>query len=141
MAKQVINKTITINAAPEKVWDALTNPEKTKQYFFRCEVQSDWKPGSSIIFKGEPAPGQNIELKGKIIQIQPGQLLKYTVNHSTEPGYSTVTDVLKYQDGKTILSISDDVGETPGVEERIKKSEQGWEMVLNGLKQLVEKKS
>ncbi len=141
MDTHVINKSITINATPEKVWDALTNPEKTKQYFFRCEVHSDWKTGGPIIFRGEPTPGQKTELKGRILQIQPRQLLKYTLNHSDESGYSTVTDVLKYENGKTTLTISDDIGDTPGAEDRYKKSEQGWEMVLNGLKQLVEKKA
>ncbi len=141
MEKHVINKSISINSTLEQVWDALTNPEKTKQYFFKCEVHSDWKTGSAIVFRGEPSPGQKTELKGKIVQIQPRQLLKYTLNHSAEPGYSTVTDILKYENGKTTLTISDDVGDTPGAEDRYKKSEQGWEMILNGLKQLLEKTS
>ena len=138
--EHVINKSITINATPEKVWEALTSPEKTKQYFFRCEVHSDWKPGSPIVFTGESSPGQKTELKGQIVQVHPLRLLKYTLNHSAEPGYSTVTDVLKYENGRTTLTISDDVGDTPGIADRYKKSEQGWDMVLNGLKELLEKK-
>ena len=39
----IVKKEITINATPAEVWDALTNPEKTKEYFFNCEVHSDWK--------------------------------------------------------------------------------------------------
>jgi len=37
---------ILIHSAPEKVWDALTNGETTKQYFFEETIVSDWKKGS-----------------------------------------------------------------------------------------------
>ena len=40
---------ITINASIEKVWDALVNPEKIKQYMFGSDVISDFKEGSKII--------------------------------------------------------------------------------------------
>ena len=43
MKNHVVKKTITIKAEPAAVWDALTNPEKTKRYFFNCRVISDWK--------------------------------------------------------------------------------------------------
>lgn len=40
MKKFIVKKKITVNAEPSEVWDALTNPEKTKEYFFNCEVFS-----------------------------------------------------------------------------------------------------
>jgi Activator of Hsp90 ATPase homolog 1-like protein len=36
-----------IHTTPEKLWDALTNPDVTKQYFFGESIVSDWKKGSS----------------------------------------------------------------------------------------------
>lgn len=33
----IVKKTIQIKANPEKVWEALTNPEKTKKYFLVAE--------------------------------------------------------------------------------------------------------
>ena len=42
MKDYVVKQKVTINAAPELVWDALTDPEKTKQYFFNCRVISSW---------------------------------------------------------------------------------------------------
>ena len=38
---------IKINADKNEVWDALTNPDKIKQYFFGTNANSDWKKGSS----------------------------------------------------------------------------------------------
>ena len=35
-----------IRATPQRVWDALTKSEFTKQFFFGRTVESDWKQGS-----------------------------------------------------------------------------------------------
>ena len=48
----IVKKTIILSAEVSKVWDALTNPEQTKQYMFGCEAISDWQIGSPLIWKG-----------------------------------------------------------------------------------------
>ena len=35
-----------IRAAPQRIWDALTRSELTKQFFFGRTVESDWRKGS-----------------------------------------------------------------------------------------------
>jgi len=140
----VVRKNIRLKAEPAVVWDALTNPEKTKQYFFNCEVHSDWKAGSPIVWKGRIFLFKKIELKGTIVRIQPERMLRYTLKNEqdkTNPkSFSTVTEELVYQNGITTLSISDDVGTGPGAEARYNKSLKGWDSVLKGLKKLVEEK-
>ena len=44
-----------IEATPEKVWNALTDPEMTKAYWVRHRNQSDWKPGSAWRHEGRGA--------------------------------------------------------------------------------------
>jgi uncharacterized protein YndB with AHSA1/START domain len=139
----VVRKKINLKATPEQVWDALTKPELTKQFFYKCEVFSDWKPGSAISFKRKFL-WMNFELKGKILEIVPGKLLRYTLTNSKSGGndpanFSTVTDELTYQDGLTTLSITDDVGAAKGAEKRYKRSLKGWDKILEGLKGLVER--
>jgi uncharacterized protein YndB with AHSA1/START domain len=136
----VVRKRIAIKAPDSAVWDALTNPEKTKKYFFHCKVYSDWKQGSPIVFKGRLFFIIKIEMKGEIKQIKHGKLLKYTIaNASDKSGTtSTVTDELKFENGETVLTITDDVGRGAGAEKRYEKSMKGWDKVLNGLKELVE---
>ena len=56
---------IHINATTDKVWEALTTPEIIKKYFFGTDAVSDWKVGSSLIFKGE-WEGKKYEDKKKI---------------------------------------------------------------------------
>jgi len=41
MEKLIVQNTVTINATPAKVWDALVNPAQTKKYMFGCETVSE----------------------------------------------------------------------------------------------------
>ena len=140
MKEYIVRKKIKIKAKPSEVWDALTNPEKTKKYFFGCRVISDWKEGSTITFRGRIFFVIKIEMKGKIVKAEPGQLLEYTLKNSggDEKTFSRVTDKLTYENGVTTLSITDDVGQGKGAEKRYNRSVKGWDKILNGLKELVE---
>src|SRR5947207_15283624 len=40
---------VTIAASPEEVWDALTKPEQTRQYFYGSEYETTWEPGSPYL--------------------------------------------------------------------------------------------
>jgi uncharacterized protein YndB with AHSA1/START domain len=137
MKDYIVKKNITINAPAQIVWDALTNPEKTKEYFFNCRVLSDWKAGSPIVFKGRMFWIIPIEMKGTIKKITSGKLLQYTLSNRGK-STSTVTDELTETDGKTTLHITDDVGQGEGAEKRYHKSVKGWDKILKGLKDLVE---
>ena len=66
MKELIIKKSIKINSNSTKVWDVLTNPEHTKEYMFGCEVISDWKIGSPIIWKGLDG---KVYVKDKIVGI------------------------------------------------------------------------
>lgn len=141
MDSYIVIKRITIMAEPKEVWEALTNPELTQKYFFRCKVFSTWKEGDPITFRGRMFLIKKIEFSGKILKVEPERLLKYTlVNEGGTDGASTstVTDELRYVKGETILSITDDVGGGPGAEKRYERSKRGWDKVLRGLKGVVE---
>ncbi len=140
MNSYIVHSQITINASPIEVWDALTNPAKTKEYFFHCAVFSEWKVGSDITFKGKIFLIKKIEMSGKILSIEPEKHLKYTLGNSSDEhgSHSTVTEELTYENGQTTLSVSDDVGGGEGAEERYERSAEGWKKILKGLKELVE---
>jgi uncharacterized protein YndB with AHSA1/START domain len=142
MNEFIVKKKVAIKAKPSQVWDALTNPEKTKKYFFNCEVFSEWKAGSSITFKGKIFLIKKIEMKGKIVKIEPEKLLQYILKNGgssdNSSNFSTVTDELIYENGVTTLSITDDIGIGEGAEKRFQRSQKGWDKILEGLKKLVE---
>lgn len=141
--QHIVRKTIVINAPAADVWEALTNPELTRKYFYGCRVHSDWKQGSEITFKRRFL-WMKIEMKGQIIKAEPGKLLQYTLENKAKgkqpASRSMVTDALQADGNKTILSITDDVGAGEGAEKRYERSVKGWDKVLNGLKDLLEKR-
>ena len=73
----MVTRSVTLNASPERVWEALTHPGMTRQYFYNCEVQCDWEPGSKLRWIGNYR-GREIDEEGKIIEIIPGRLIKYS---------------------------------------------------------------
>ena len=132
--------TITIDAPTSKVWDALTRPDLVKQYLFGTDVITDWKVGSPIRYKGV-WQGKAYEDKGKVVQFVPGKLLVSTFWSSLEglpdtpENYKTVSYEVTAQGSQTLLTITQDNNES---EEAARHSEQNWQMVMQGLKKLVE---
>ncbi len=144
MSQHIVTKAIRINATPERVWQALTDPEQTRRYFFNAEVLSSFQPGHSITFRGRIFWIIPYEMTGTVLQAEPGRLLQYTLHNGKDKdgkNMSTVTDTLMYENGQTLLTITDDVGEAPGADKRIARSGKGWDKILSGLKKEVEKQA
>ena len=138
--EMIANATTSIDASIEKVWDALTNAEMIKKYMFGTTVNSDWKPGSNITWKGE-WQGKAYEDKGEILQIKPKSLLQYTHFSplagvpDTQENYHTVTIRLTQENGSTSVHLSQDNNKS---EDARKHSENNWNMMLSELKKLLE---
>jgi len=145
MEKEIIlKKEITINAPVEKVWEALIKPEWTSKYMYNCDAISDWKKGSPLIWKGHE--DGKIYVKGNVVDIKPENLLAFTTfdPNSELPdvpaNYTKVTYKLTGDHGKTKLSVTDgDFAKVGDGEKRFNESQSGWHMVLNKLKEEVEK--
>ncbi len=137
----IAKASISINAPVGRVWDALTNPEVIRQYMFGTNVISDWKEGSPIVWKGE-WEGKKYEDKGLILKLEPGRLIQYSHfsplsgQQDSPENYHTVTIELSGKGNQTFVSLLQDNNET---EEARKHSENNWEMMLDGLKKLLEK--
>ncbi len=132
---------IIINAPTSKVWQALTNPEIIKQYFFGTDTVTDWKIGSPIIFKGE-WQGKKYQDKGTILNFEPNKQIKYSYWSSmsgTEDrpeNYANVTYDVSENSNGTMVTITQDNIPTEKSKEQ---SEQHWGKVLADLKTLMEK--
>ncbi|MCL5257970.1 MAG: SRPBCC domain-containing protein [Patescibacteria group bacterium] len=142
MDKNLIAKVSTIINTPiAQVWEALTKPEIIKQYMFGTNVVSDWKVGSSIVWKGE-WQGKSYEDKGKILKFEEERILQYshfsplTGKPDVPENYHTVTIELFSDGTQTTVTLSQDNNAT---EEDREHSEKNWQMMLDGLKKLLEK--
>ncbi|MEP6677042.1 MAG: SRPBCC family protein [Ferruginibacter sp.] len=134
---------ITIDKPVSKVWEALTKPELIKKYFFGTDTHTDWKPGSPIRFTGE-YQGKKYEDKGTILDVETNKFIKYNYWSSMSgiedkpENYVNITYDLNELDGKTVLTI---VQENIPDEKMKAHSEENWKKVLQGLKDMLEKKT
>jgi uncharacterized protein YndB with AHSA1/START domain len=150
MSDQIfVKNTIIINAPASKVWDSLTNPGQTKKYMFGCETVSDWKPGSSLLWRGNYEGKEMVFVKGNIIDIEPFSLLSYTTIDPNNPSvkdvpenYLTVTYILKEEDGQTVFTVMQrDYSKVAEGEKRYLEAYnngEGWNPILVAIKNLVE---
>ncbi|MBX4258620.1 SRPBCC domain-containing protein [Clostridium estertheticum] len=142
MSKGLVAKEeIEISADVSKVWDALINPELIKRYLFGTQAISDWKIGSTIIFRGE-WEGNAYEDKGLILKLDVNKIFQYAYWTSFSEledkpeNYVNITYELIERDRKTILTITQDKIET---EEASDMTSKNWKVVLKGIKEIVEK--
>jgi uncharacterized protein YndB with AHSA1/START domain len=145
MEELVVKKFLEIDASAADVWDALTNPEKTKKYMFGSEVESDWKVGSTILWKGVVEGKEVVHLKGVIEEVEPGRMVRYSCfwpgsGDEDEPSnYTHVTYELSERDGRTLLTVSqgDFSKFTDGVI-RFNHTIESWDAVFLALQELLE---
>jgi uncharacterized protein YndB with AHSA1/START domain len=132
---------VEIDAPAEKVWDALTNPAKVKQYMHGTEMSTDWNEGGPITWRGE-WQGRAYEDKGTVLAVERERLLKYTHwspmggSEDLPENYHTVTYELSSEDGKTVLKLTQD--NNASEEEAEKMAANNWGPVLQGLKKTAE---
>ncbi|HEU4319822.1 MAG TPA: SRPBCC domain-containing protein [Acidimicrobiia bacterium] len=63
-----------IRATAEEVWDAITNPDMTVQYFYGTAVESDWEVGSTMNYV---YPDGRVASEGHIISIDPPKRIEF----------------------------------------------------------------
>jgi uncharacterized protein YndB with AHSA1/START domain len=139
-ANLIAEAEIEVESTIEEVWDALVNPSKIKKYMFGTDVESDWKEGSKITWKGE-WEGKKYEDKGEILAIEPRERLQYShfsplTGEPDIPGnYHTVTIELSEDDDEVIVRLTQDNNKTEKGKEH---SEKNWSMMLEQLKKFLE---
>ncbi len=137
-----LSKSIIIKTTKAKVWEALTNPELIKKYFFGTECITDWKKGSPILYKGT-WDGQAYEDKGNIIDIEKEKFILYNFWSSfsgTEDipeNYAQIRYDLDEKNSETVLKVIQGGFQT---KELLETSEKNWSYTLEELKKMLEEK-
>jgi uncharacterized protein YndB with AHSA1/START domain/DNA-binding transcriptional ArsR family regulator len=73
---------ICIRTTPERLWQALTDGELTKQYYYGTEVRSDMAVGSPFRYFDA---GDQLQLDGEILEIDPPRRLVTTFSAVWSP--------------------------------------------------------
>jgi uncharacterized protein YndB with AHSA1/START domain len=110
MAELVIRKRVEIAAPIDVVWKVLTDNEFIPQYMFGCYAETDWQPGSPLLWKG--AADQKLYVKGQVVAFDAPRRLEYTVIDPNSEiadipeNYLTMVYALTEAGGGTVFEIA-----------------------------------
>jgi uncharacterized protein YndB with AHSA1/START domain/DNA-binding transcriptional ArsR family regulator len=127
---------IYIKTTPERLWQAITDPEMRRIYTFGVGVDSDWAPGSH--YKAATCDGQTIS-EGENLEVDPPRRLVQSFramwgDDVKSEGTSRVTwEIQQVADSCRLTVIHDQLRE--GANDQLYG---GWPMILSGLKTLLE---
>jgi uncharacterized protein YndB with AHSA1/START domain len=128
---------IYIKTTPERLWEAITDPEMRAKYSFGVKTESDWSAGSSY---KSAVPGVIDIAEGENLEVDPPRKLvqSFTALWSDEvksAGSSRVTwEIGKVSDDSVCLTVTHDQLPDGANSELFG----GWPMILSGLKTLLE---
>ena len=128
---------IYIKTTPERLWEALTDPDLRAKYSFGVRVNGDFKPGSK--WEGTTADGSRVLMAGETLEADPPNRLvqSFHAQWSDEvdrEGTSRVTyEIRQIEDSCRLVVTHDELRD--GAHEELYG---GWPMILSGLKTLLE---
>lgn len=142
MTDHVARAEVTVDAAPDTVWRALTDPEQVRSWMVGTELSTDWQVGSPISWKGQ-MNGRPYEDKGEVLANDEPRRLSFThysplMGQEDRPeNYHTVTYELTPAGGGdgTTVTLSQDGNES---QEQAEQFSANWQSMLDALKQTVE---
>lgn len=122
-----------IRTTPDKLWDALTNPEMTKHFYYGGRVQADLRVGGRFSYLD---PEGKVNLDGEVIEIDPPKKLVTTFKATWSPPEGQITRVMYEIEPmgevcKFTLTHYDYEKAMAGIET-------GWPMIIAGMKTLLE---
>jgi uncharacterized protein YndB with AHSA1/START domain len=127
-----------IRTTPEKLWQALTLPEFTRQYWAETWQDCDWKPGASWKLM---IPDGRVGDSGEILKIDPPRKLVLSWRNEFKPelkpeGYSRLTYELEPEGESVKLTLMHEI-DVPD-SKLIDAVSNGWPHLLASLKSLLE---
>jgi uncharacterized protein YndB with AHSA1/START domain len=127
---------VFIKTTPERLWEAITDPEQRKKYSFGVETHSDWTPGSEY---SSGIPGVVDIASGRNVEVDPPRLLVQTFDalwsdEVKAQGTTRVTwEIAPVGSSCRLTVIHDQLPPSANAE-----LYGGWPMILSGLKTLLE---
>lgn len=137
--KPAIVYTIYIAATPEKVWQALTTAEFSRQYFSGFAIEADLRIGGAFVAR---APDGSVHIGGEVLECDPPRKLTVTWNVNwpalvEKLGPTLVTYLIEPAGDAvklTMLQSHDrDIGD-----DILSGGREGWPAILSSLKSVLE---
>ena len=126
---------IYIHTTPERLWEAITDPEIRSKYNFGARVESEWTPGSRLVMC---APKVDLG-EGEVLEVDPPRRLVHTMtalwsDEVKREGASRVTWAIEPVGDSCHLTVTHDQLRD-GANDQLYG---GWPMILSGLKTWLE---
>jgi uncharacterized protein YndB with AHSA1/START domain len=127
-----------IRTTPERLWQALTDPETMRRYWFGMHQESEWTPGAAWSLKF--ADGRTAD-SGEVIEIDPPRRLVLKWHNQFKPelaaeGPARCTIELEPVEHAVKLTITHAIDRSPS--KFIEAVSGGWPRILSNLKSLLE---
>src|SRR5712675_1183396 len=137
--KPAIVYTIYIASTPEKVWQALTTAEFSRQYFSGFAIEAELKVGGAFIAR---APDGSVHISGEVIECDPPRRLTITWNVNwpalvEKLGPTLVTYQIEPAGDAVRLTLIQ-AHDRPIDDDILSGGRQGWPAILSSLKSLLE---
>ncbi len=129
---------IYIRVTPEKLWQALTDPETSPKYFVGTRFESEWTKGALWRLL---IPDGRVADAGEVLEVEPGKRLALSWRNEFMPevreeGFSRMTCELEPEGTSTKLTLTHEMNR-PG-SRLIAGVSSGWPHILSSLKSLLE---
>jgi len=126
-----------IRTTPEKLWQALTEPEFTRQFWYGTWQDCAWKKGASWKIM---IPDGRVADSGEVLEIEPNKRLVLSWRSEfvglREEGYSRMTYLLEPQGDVVKFTVTHEMDRPDS--KFIEGVSGGWPSIISSLKSLLE---
>jgi uncharacterized protein YndB with AHSA1/START domain len=127
-----------IRTTPEKLWQALIEPEFTRRFWCETWQDCEWKPGASWRIM---TPDGRVADRGEVLEIEPHRRLVLSWRNELFPemgaeGYSRLTYELEPKGEAVKLTLIHEIDRADS--KLIGATSTGWPAILSSLKSLLE---
>ena len=131
--------TIYIASTPEKVWEALTSAEYSRDYFSGFGVEVEDRVGGAFVLR---APDGSVHISGEVVAYDPPRKLVITFNVNWPGliealGETLVTYEIE-QSGESVRLTMTEANEREIDEDILSGGRAGWPAILSSLKSVLE---
>ena len=132
---------VFIKATPERIWEAITKPEFSAQYFYGAQVETTGAVGSPFVYRSPD--GTSLWGDETVLESDPPRRLVvtwrslYDAGAREEPASRVTWEIEPREGGYSKLTlVHDQLERSPKTAQSVSGS--GWMLVLSGLKTFLE---
>ena len=116
----------------DHVWNALTDPDEIARYMMGTHVETDWKEGSSIVWKGK-WKNKAYEDHGRVLKVREPELLEYVHYSGTDTTTGGHHVLIELQEVAGVTHVRLTQNNNPTDKARLE-VEKNWTAMFDGLK-------